>query len=90
MSIINTELTSVGLHGLSVFGDEGQGSVVLLVLKHIDALEDIAHQEEVLETVDLVDVDVGVNEGDAVEVLVLELPDVDLLTHRGHQEAGHG
>ncbi len=34
-------------------------------------------------------VDLGVDEGNAVEVPVLELPDVDLLPHGGDQEPGH-
>jgi hypothetical protein len=35
-------------------------------------------------------IDLGVDEGDAVQILVPELPDVDLLAHSGHQEPGHG
>ena len=61
----------------------------MLVLKHINALVNIADQEEVLETVDLMDIDLGIDECNSVQVLVLELPDVDLLAHSGDKEARH-
>ena len=48
----------------------------------VNQLVHVAYQQEVLQIDDLVHVD-----GEAVQVLVLELPDVDLLPDHDHEEA---
>ena len=58
-------------------------SVVLLVLNHVYGPEHVAHKQKVLQAVDLMNKDLGVFKGNAVQVVVLELPNVDLLPHRG-------
>ena len=52
-----------------VSGDDGERAVVLLELQEVDGLHDVAHEDEVLDGAQLVDVDLRVDERHAVQVL---------------------
>merc|ERR1719187_2204621 len=88
--VVDGKLAGVDLERVGVAGNLRDGAIVLLILKHVDALADVPDQNEVLEGVYLVDVDLAVYEGDAVKIFVLELPDVDLLADGGDEESRDG
>ena len=50
-------------------GDDCEGAVVLLELQQVHRLHDVADEDEVLDGAQLVDVDLRVDEGHAVQVL---------------------
>ena len=50
-------------------GDDCECAVVLLELEQVDRLHDVADEDEVLDGAQLVDVDLGVDERHAVQVL---------------------
>ena len=81
MVVVHDELTGVDLHSAGVTRDSSQGAVVLLELQQIHGFHDVADEDKVLDAHDLVDKDLGVDEGHAVEFFVLELVDIDLLSH---------
>merc|ERR1719187_450168 len=88
--VVDGKLAGVDLERVGVAGNLRDGAIVLLILKHVDALADVPDQNEVFEGVYLVDVDLAVYEGYAVKIFVLELPDVDLLADRGDEESRDG
>lgn len=58
--------------------DEGEGLALLLVAQQRDALHEVSSQDEVLHTDHLVDVELGVDEGHARQLIVLQAPQEDL------------
>lgn len=67
-------------HRITYLADDREHFEVGLVAVEGDGLEHVPHQDEVLECSEGVNVDVGVDEGHATQVGVLQLPDVDLHT----------
>ena len=65
--------------------DNGEDFQVSLVAVEGDGLEHIPHQDEVFEGGEGVDVDVGVDESHTAQVIVLQLPNVDLHIKSGCQ-----
>lgn len=63
---------------LSHPADERQRLAGLLVAEQRDALHQVGGQDEVLDAEHLVDVELGVDEGHARQVIVLQHPEEDL------------
>ena len=73
-NIIKYSLKLVSTH----FADDGEDLHVFLVSQERDAACDVSNENEVLGNTHLMDVDLCVDEGDSLQVSILQTPDVNL------------